>query len=210
MLALRCGPRLLGLLTGPRSAPLLLSTTRSCSDSGARDPNSSSRNPLVYLDVGADGQPLGRVVLEVRLGRGANLDFCVLCIVPGTPGDLGTQFPCLREAAPAWCVPGFFKTVVSVEARGWAGVEEKVKVRSHRVTAHWVDVGSPSPSESQTVPRALRWVSRSRCCPVLTWWLEHGQPTPDPPPRPGYIGGEVPGNAREPNSLHTLRSDTQH
>lgn len=67
MLALRCGPRLLGLLSGPRAAPLLLSATRACSDSGARDSNSSSssRNPLVYLDVGADGQPLGRVVLEV-------------------------------------------------------------------------------------------------------------------------------------------------
>ncbi|XP_059130506.1 peptidyl-prolyl cis-trans isomerase F, mitochondrial [Peromyscus eremicus] len=70
MLALRCGPRLLGLLSGPRAAPLLLSATRACSDSGARDPNSSSssssRNPLVYLDVGADGQPLGRVVLELK------------------------------------------------------------------------------------------------------------------------------------------------
>ncbi|XP_035308700.1 peptidyl-prolyl cis-trans isomerase F, mitochondrial isoform X2 [Cricetulus griseus] len=66
MLSLRCGPRLLGLLSSPRSAPLLLSATRACSDSGARDPNSSSRNPLVYLDVGADGQPLGRVVLELK------------------------------------------------------------------------------------------------------------------------------------------------
>ncbi|EDL01421.1 peptidylprolyl isomerase F (cyclophilin F), isoform CRA_a [Mus musculus] len=65
MLALRCGPRLLGLLSGPRSAPLLLSATRTCSDGGARGANSSSGNPLVYLDVGADGQPLGRVVLEV-------------------------------------------------------------------------------------------------------------------------------------------------
>lgn len=66
MLALRCGPRLLGLLSGPRSAPLLLSTTRTCSDGGARGANSSSQNPLVYLDVGADGQPLGRVVLELK------------------------------------------------------------------------------------------------------------------------------------------------
>ncbi|XP_057626107.1 peptidyl-prolyl cis-trans isomerase F, mitochondrial [Chionomys nivalis] len=66
MLALRCGPRLVGLLSGQRSATLLLSATRACSDSGARDPNSSSRNPLVYLDVGADGQPLGRVVLELK------------------------------------------------------------------------------------------------------------------------------------------------
>lgn len=66
MLALRCGPRLLGLLSGPRSTPLLLSATRTCSDGGARGANSSSRNPLVYLDVGADGQPLGRVVLELK------------------------------------------------------------------------------------------------------------------------------------------------
>ncbi|KAL6080988.1 hypothetical protein STEG23_029093 [Scotinomys teguina] len=67
MLALRCGPRLLGLLSGQRSAPLLLSATRACSDSGTRDStSSSSRNPLVYLDVGADGQPLGRVVLELK------------------------------------------------------------------------------------------------------------------------------------------------
>nr|AAB22291.1 peptidyl-prolyl cis-trans-isomerase 18.6 kda form, PPIase 18.6 kda form, cyclophilin [rats, liver, Peptide Mitochondrial Partial, 29 aa] [Rattus sp.] len=27
-------------------------------DGGARGANSSSQNPLVYLDVGADGQPL--------------------------------------------------------------------------------------------------------------------------------------------------------
>ncbi|XP_028609914.1 peptidyl-prolyl cis-trans isomerase F, mitochondrial [Grammomys surdaster] len=66
MLALRCSPRLLGLLSGPRCAPLLLSATRTCSDGGARGANSSSRNPLVYLDVGADGQPLGRVVLELK------------------------------------------------------------------------------------------------------------------------------------------------
>lgn len=70
MLALRCGPRLLGLHSGARSAPLRLSAVpvRACSSGDARDPTSSSgnRNPLVYLDVGADGRPLGRVVLEVR------------------------------------------------------------------------------------------------------------------------------------------------
>ncbi|XP_067566480.1 peptidyl-prolyl cis-trans isomerase F, mitochondrial isoform X1 [Pseudorca crassidens] len=65
MLALRCGPRLLGPLSGPRSAHLRLPAARACS-SGSRDPSSSSRNPLVYLDVGADGQPLGRVVLELK------------------------------------------------------------------------------------------------------------------------------------------------
>eukprot|EP00069_Balaena_mysticetus_P008581 bmy_07037T0 len=51
MLALRCGPRLLGPLSGPRSAHLRLPAVRACS-SGSRDPSSSSRNPLVYLDAG--------------------------------------------------------------------------------------------------------------------------------------------------------------
>lgn len=67
MLALRCGPRLLGLLSGPRSAHLRLPTVRACSSgSGSHGSSSSSGNPLVYLDVGADGQPLGRVVLELK------------------------------------------------------------------------------------------------------------------------------------------------
>lgn len=73
MLALRCGPRLLGLLPVPRSLPLRFPAARACSGSSARDPSSSAGNPLVYLDVGADGQPLGRVVLEVR-----PLDFTAL------------------------------------------------------------------------------------------------------------------------------------
>lgn len=64
MLAVRCGSRLLGLLHVPRSLPLR-PAARPCSG-GARNPSSSAGNPLVYLDVGADGQPLGRVVLEVR------------------------------------------------------------------------------------------------------------------------------------------------
>lgn len=123
MLALRCGPRLLGLLSGPRSAPLLLSATRTCSDGGAREANSSSRNPLVYLDVGADGQPLGRVVLEVRLGHRENLDFPgpVLCLAHRV--TLGLSFPLSKEAASAWSAPGLFKTL--------GDVEEKVKVRSY-------------------------------------------------------------------------------
>ncbi|XP_036869220.1 peptidyl-prolyl cis-trans isomerase F, mitochondrial isoform X1 [Manis javanica] len=66
MLALRCGPRLLGLLPVPRSAPRRLPAARACSGGGTRNPSSSSGNPLVYLDVGADGQPLGRVVLELK------------------------------------------------------------------------------------------------------------------------------------------------
>ncbi|KAM5237389.1 peptidyl-prolyl cis-trans isomerase F, mitochondrial isoform 1-T1 [Ctenodactylus gundi] len=67
MLALRCGPRLLGRLPGVRSAPLSLSAARTCSAGGARAPAARAPgNPLVYLDVGADGQPLGRVVLELK------------------------------------------------------------------------------------------------------------------------------------------------
>lgn len=119
MLALRCGPRLFGLLSGPRSAPLLLSATRTCSDGGARGANSSSRNPLVYLDVGADGQPLGRVVLEVRLGHRENLDFPgpVLCLAHQV--TLGLNFPLSKEAASAWSVQGLFKSLGDVERKGW-------------------------------------------------------------------------------------------
>uniref|UniRef100_A0A8C6YY23 Peptidyl-prolyl cis-trans isomerase n=1 Tax=Nothoprocta perdicaria TaxID=30464 RepID=A0A8C6YY23_NOTPE len=53
--ALRCG--CLCRPGGPRASP-----------PAARAPSSSSSssNPLVYLDVGADGQPLGRVVLELQ------------------------------------------------------------------------------------------------------------------------------------------------
>lgn len=104
MLALRCGPRLLGLLPVPRSAPLRLPAFRACSSSsgGSRDSSSSSRNPLVYLDVGADGQPLGRVVLEVSVLHRAAPDWAwgtgpALCptrwvTLPLTPGH-GPQFP---------------------------------------------------------------------------------------------------------------------
>lgn len=66
MLALRRGPRLLGLLPARCAAPPG-PAARAYSSDGARDSSSSAPgNPLVYLDVGADGQPLGRVVLEVR------------------------------------------------------------------------------------------------------------------------------------------------
>lgn len=71
MLALRCGSRLLGLRPVARSSPLRLPAARTCSGGGARDPSAAAGNPLVYLDVGADGQPLGRVVLEVSHGRTA-------------------------------------------------------------------------------------------------------------------------------------------
>ncbi|KAM4852103.1 peptidyl-prolyl cis-trans isomerase F, mitochondrial [Thomomys bottae] len=69
MLALRCGSRLLGLrpLSRPCSVPLRFPAARAYSSAGAGDSASTSaRNPLVYLDVGADGQPLGRVVLELK------------------------------------------------------------------------------------------------------------------------------------------------
>lgn len=66
MLALRCGSRLLSLRPVPRSSPLRFPAARTCSGGGARDPSAPAGNPLVYLDVDADGQPLGRVVLEVR------------------------------------------------------------------------------------------------------------------------------------------------
>ncbi|EAW54646.1 peptidylprolyl isomerase F [Homo sapiens] len=67
MLALRCGSRWLGLLSVPRSVPLRLPAARACSK-GSGDPSSSSSsgNPLVYLDVDANGKPLGRVVLELK------------------------------------------------------------------------------------------------------------------------------------------------
>lgn len=91
MLALRCGPRLLGLLPGARAAPLRLSAARACSGGDTRGPDSSSSgNPLVYLDVGADGRPLGRVVLEVRLLQGP----------PGVGGHPGAA----GDPGPARCL----------------------------------------------------------------------------------------------------------
>ena len=113
MLALRCGPRLLGLLRVPRSAPLRLPAARACS--GVGDPSPSSRNPLVYLDVGADGEPLGRVVLEVRAPGRAAPDWASGMVpesaglppgsVPDSLGDLapytralGLSFPIPRKA----------------------------------------------------------------------------------------------------------------
>lgn len=83
MLALRCGPRLLGLLPVPRSAPRRLPAARACSGGGTRNPSSSSGNPLVYLDVGADGQPLGRVVLEVRPLDRTSLDWAWGTVLAG-------------------------------------------------------------------------------------------------------------------------------
>lgn len=105
MLALRRGPRLLGLLSGPRSAHLRLPAVRACSSgSGSRGPSSSSGNPLVYLDVGADGQPLGRVVLEVRPPDRTTLDRA-WGTVPEEPWTPGWRLPGLLGDL-ASCPPG--------------------------------------------------------------------------------------------------------
>lgn len=50
------------------AARRLLPRTRPGLARGCGSGPGAPRNPLVYLDVGADEQPLGRVVLEVRDG----------------------------------------------------------------------------------------------------------------------------------------------
>ncbi|XP_044522273.1 peptidyl-prolyl cis-trans isomerase F, mitochondrial-like [Gracilinanus agilis] len=66
MLVLRCGPCLLtlGLVS---SAPKLVwasaCSSTSSSDSAA---DGTTKNPLIYLDVGAKEEPLGRMVLELK------------------------------------------------------------------------------------------------------------------------------------------------
>ncbi|XP_039236942.1 peptidyl-prolyl cis-trans isomerase F, mitochondrial [Pipra filicauda] len=65
MLALSAARRLLrppgDLLPPPGLACMWAAGARGCSGAGAGPPN-----PVVYLDVGADNQPLGRVVLELK------------------------------------------------------------------------------------------------------------------------------------------------
>lgn len=68
MLALSAARRLLrppgDLLPPPGLAGMWAAGARGCSGASAGSPN-----PVVYLDVGADNQPLGRVVLEVGARR---------------------------------------------------------------------------------------------------------------------------------------------
>uniref|UniRef100_G1PVY1 Peptidyl-prolyl cis-trans isomerase n=1 Tax=Myotis lucifugus TaxID=59463 RepID=G1PVY1_MYOLU len=66
MLALRCGSRLLGLRPVARSSPLRLPAARTCSGGGARDPSAAAGNPLVYLDVGADGSRSAEWVVDLK------------------------------------------------------------------------------------------------------------------------------------------------
>ncbi|XP_044521739.1 peptidyl-prolyl cis-trans isomerase F, mitochondrial [Gracilinanus agilis] len=70
MLALRCGPRLLTLGLVPQrisSAPKLVRAgARSSASSSDSAAGGAAKNPLVYLDVGAEEEPLGRVVLELK------------------------------------------------------------------------------------------------------------------------------------------------
>ncbi|XP_074089049.1 peptidyl-prolyl cis-trans isomerase F, mitochondrial [Macrotis lagotis] len=63
MLTLRRGPRLLTLGLAPALGRL--PAARSSAGGPAPGPG-GARNPLVYLEVGAEEQPLGRVVLELK------------------------------------------------------------------------------------------------------------------------------------------------
>ncbi|KAF7247169.1 Peptidyl-prolyl cis-trans isomerase F, mitochondrial [Varanus komodoensis] len=67
MLALSAGRRLLRPLPllVPRPAAAERAGLRACSGP-RRGADDDADNPLVYLDVGADNQPLGRVVLELK------------------------------------------------------------------------------------------------------------------------------------------------
>ncbi|KAK4821556.1 hypothetical protein QYF61_022216 [Mycteria americana] len=98
MLALSAARRLLrapgDLLPPPGLAYMWAAGARGCSGAGAGPPN-----PVVYLDVGADNQPLGRVVLEVG-APGLLRGLPAAHLAPGPrgrcPGSRG------RRGARAW------------------------------------------------------------------------------------------------------------
>ncbi|NXW92049.1 PPIF isomerase, partial [Alopecoenas beccarii] len=83
------------LLSPPGLACMWAAGARGCSAAGG-----GSQNPVVYLDVGADNQPLGRVVLEVRapgMPRGRGLapgaeNFRALCTGEKGFGYKGSTF----------------------------------------------------------------------------------------------------------------------
>ncbi|XP_026534162.1 peptidyl-prolyl cis-trans isomerase F, mitochondrial [Notechis scutatus] len=80
MLALRSASRLPLLLAQPQprgrlaaagrelllGSPAAVSESRACNSSSSGGSPRASPNPLVFLEVGADNQPLGRVVLELK------------------------------------------------------------------------------------------------------------------------------------------------
>lgn len=118
MLALRCGPPPARPAVQPAlSAPAPPRGPRLQQRQRPRGPSSSSGNPLVYLDVGADGQPLGRVVLEVRPPDRTALDWA-WGMVPEEP-----------DSRPELCLVHW---VTLLPAPGlWASVSPSLK-KDHR------------------------------------------------------------------------------